>query len=93
LDAVLKDPIGNVVLFVPLGLLLPIGWAKTRELKKVVLAGAGASTIIELSQFLFGLGSLGTIDDVIFNTLGAVMGFALWLFADRIFRTASKALG
>jgi hypothetical protein len=83
LDAVLRDPIGNVVLFVPLGLLLPLGWAATRELKNVVLAGAGVSTIIELSQLL-GLGSVATIDDVIFNTLGAVIGFALWLSADGI---------
>jgi len=76
--AVLKDPIGNVVLFMPLGFLAAVGWAPMRDPRRVLLAGAAVSGGIELSQMLFGLGSLGTIDDVIFNSLGALAGWVPW---------------
>ena len=74
----LKDPIGNVVLFLPLGFLAALGWEQMRDPKRILIAGASVSGGIELSQLLFGLGSLGTIDDVIFNTLGALLGWVGW---------------
>ena len=79
-----KDPLGNVVLFAPLGFLAALGWAHMRRWKPVLIAGIAVSASIELSQMLFGLGSLGTIDDVIFNTLGAMIGFGLWLAAAQV---------
>ncbi len=74
--AVLRDPIGNLLLFVPLGFLGAAGWQSMRRAQKVLLVGALISGCIELSQLLLGLGSLGTIDDVIFNSLGALVGLA-----------------
>ncbi len=74
----LKDPIGNVVLFLPLGFLAALGWEQLRDPRRALLAGAAVSGAIELSQLLFGLGSLGTVDDVIFNSLGALIGWAAW---------------
>ncbi|MBT8216624.1 MAG: VanZ family protein [Acidimicrobiia bacterium] len=78
LSVVLKDPIGNTVLFLPLGFLAAFGWQHMRDPKRILMAGAAVSGGIELSQLLFGLGSLGTIDDVIFNTLGALFGWVGW---------------
>ncbi len=72
---VLKDPIGNVVLFLPLGLCAPLVWPGLRRGWRIFVLGAGFSAGIELSQALFGLGSLGTIDDVIANATGALLGF------------------
>ena len=63
--------IANVALFIPLGFLLPMSF---RRLKwwAVVLIGFGTTCIVELVQPL--LGRTGDLDDVITNTLGAVIG-------------------
>lgn len=77
-SAVLKDPIGNLLLFVPLGFLGAAGWSGLRRTGRMWLVGAAISGLIELSQLFLGLGSLGTIDDVIFNSLGALVGLGLY---------------
>lgn len=66
---------GNLIWFVPLGLLLPMlapqanGW-------RVLLAGAGLSLGIEIAQYLLGTG-YADVDDVLLNALGALAGCGL----------------
>ena len=64
----LLENIGNVVLFIPLGVALKCGGVK--DVKK---AGLLASLLIEVLQFTFALGTF-ECDDLIHNTLGAVIG-------------------
>lgn len=64
----LLENIGNVVLFIPLGVALKCGGMK--DVKK---AGFFASLLIEVLQFTFALGTF-ECDDLIHNTLGAVIG-------------------
>ena len=64
----LFENIGNVVLFIPLGVALKCGGMK--DVKK---AGLLASLLIEVLQFTFALGTF-ECDDLIHNTLGAVIG-------------------
>ena len=64
----LLENIGNVVLFIPLGVALKCGGMK--DVKK---AGFLASLLIEVLQFTFALGTF-ECDDLIHNTLGAVIG-------------------
>lgn len=64
----LLENIGNVVLFIPLGVALK--WVGIRDVKK---AGLLASLLIEVLQFTFALGTF-ECDDLIHNTLGAVIG-------------------
>ena len=66
----------NVVLFLPLGFLLPLLWPKQDKLWKILLAGVAFSLLIELSQLLNIRNS--DIDDLLLNTLGAIAGFALY---------------
>ncbi|MCM1049119.1 MAG: VanZ family protein [Clostridiales bacterium] len=67
----------NILLFIPFGFLVPAIWKERRSLKKVALMGFGLSLIIETLQiFTF---RLTDIDDLIFNTLGAVLGYYIWL--------------
>lgn len=63
----------NVVLFVPLGILLPIGWKKFREKRYALQLGFGISLCIELLQML----TFRTTDvnDLITNTLGTYLGY------------------
>lgn len=64
----LLENIGNVILFIPLGVALK--WSGVKDVKK---AGLLASLLIEILQFTFALGTF-ECDDLIHNTLGAVIG-------------------
>ena len=64
----LLENIGNVILFIPLGVALK--WSGVKDVKK---AGLLASLLIELLQLTFALGTF-ECDDLIHNTLGAVIG-------------------
>lgn len=73
---------GNILLFIPLGLLLPVLTSKLNSLKAIILCGFLGSCIIEGLQLLiscllgFNYRSVD-VDDIILNTFGAVIGF--WL--------------
>lgn len=68
----------NILLFVSLGLLLPIVKESFGSLKKVFISGFLFSLSIEVTQILTKRGWFD-VDDVINNTLGAVIGFILYL--------------
>lgn len=67
----------NIIMFMPLGFLLPFIWKEFRSPLKVLLAGAGYSFGIEFCQ-LFN-NRVTDIDDLIMNTLGAVAGYVIWI--------------
>lgn len=64
----LFENVGNVVLFIPLGVALK--WIGMKNVKK---ASFLASLLIEVLQLTFALGTF-ECDDLIHNTLGAVIG-------------------
>lgn len=67
----------NVLLFIPIGFLLPVVIKKPVWLPPVI--GVGISVIIEFIQLITHRGMCET-DDVISNTIGFLIGFAaLWL--------------
>lgn len=79
----LRILVGNILLFVPLGFLLPALWRHLRHAFVVVLIGMGFSIMIETSQFLF-THRVANVDDVILNSLGVWIGYGffyvtLWL--------------
>ncbi|HXF38020.1 MAG TPA: VanZ family protein [Actinomycetota bacterium] len=67
----------NVLLFVPLGLLLPLRAPALDGWGRILLAGAVASAAVELLQFGLGMGRTAAVDDVLTNTAGAGLGYAL----------------
>lgn len=74
----------NVVLFLPLGFLLPLLWPEWNRMIPALLFGAAFSLLIEASQLLNI--RFTDIDDVLLNTLGAVLGLLLY----RAFAALSK---
>lgn len=72
----------NVVMFLPLGFLIPLIWKELGKLRYILAAGCGFSVLIEVSQILSLRGT--DVDDVIMNTLGAVLGFGLYKLWDRL---------
>lgn len=85
---------GNIVMFVPLGLLLPVLFEKQRSFRRFLLTAAGAVALAELLQFLTRRGFMD-VDDLLLNTLGASAGWGLWklytrLVAPRILQRARE---
>ena len=70
----LRNVIGNILVFMPLGFFIPLLFEKFNNLKKVLKVGCLSSLAIELSQLFVG-NNVCDIDDVIYNTLGALAGF------------------
>lgn len=71
--AFLANATGNVALFVPLGALLAAAGPRLRLALVVVLA-AGLSVAIEAVQYSAGLGRATDANDVVANSLGALLG-------------------
>ncbi|WP_414633106.1 VanZ family protein [Clostridium sp. UBA6640] len=67
----------NIIMTIPLGFLLPLIWKQFRTIKKVALSGFLLSLSIELSQ-LFTRIRTTTTDDLIMNTLGAIIGYFIF---------------
>ncbi|MGY3778640.1 VanZ family protein [Isobaculum melis] len=67
---------GNIFWFVPMGLMLPALLKKSKQIK-TLLIGFGVSLSIEVMQFIFQTG-ISDIDDVIFNTLGTLLGLLVF---------------
>lgn len=79
----------NILLFVPLGCLLPAIWHEYRSVRKTALFGFALSLVIEtLQMFTF---RLTDIDDLIFNTLGTVAGYYIYILFLRIINEREKA--
>ncbi|MBR0040819.1 MAG: VanZ family protein [Oscillospiraceae bacterium] len=73
----------NILLFFPLGLLLPIMYKRYDSIKKVALAGFLISLSIELVQ-MFECGATD-INDLITNTIGACLGYFISKYLRKIF--------
>lgn len=65
--------LGNIGIFIPFGLLLPIIWVSMRRLGKLLLTVAAALVILEVSQMLLGAGTMD-VDDIILNIAGVLCG-------------------
>lgn len=89
----------NFIMLIPLGILIPSTFKYLRGPVRTTLAGLVLSVAIELAQIIFKRGYFD-VDDIIFNTLGALTGYILFAgFYDgmlgikrRIITDASKKL-
>lgn len=73
---------GNVIMFIPLGFLLPKVFHRQNRLWKVLLTTALLIIGVELAQLLTLLGSFDT-DDLILNVLGAAIGYGFYKLYDK----------
>lgn len=73
----------NIIMFIPLGFLLPFLWKKYQKLTPTLLFGFLFSLFIELSQLITLRAT--DIDDLIANTLGALIGYLIWKIYMKIF--------
>jgi len=87
-ESILFDIVGNVIMLLPLGILVPIWIRKADSLKKVALTGCFISVFIEIIQLITTRGFF-EIDDIVHNTLGTLIGaligcpLARWLYSQQ----------
>ena len=74
--------VGNLVWFVPLGVLLPV---LTKARNATILWGLGLSLYIEVSQYVFGT-RVSEVEDLILNTAGTGIGYLIYLGARKLVR-------
>lgn len=72
----------NAVLFVSIGFLLPMVWKKFEKIHHTVLWGFLFSLSIEISQIFND--RVTDIDDLLMNTVGAILGYFLFRLVKRI---------
>lgn len=75
----LVNLVGNIVMFLPLGL-LPGVWPKQRKFWVFFLTVTAMILAVEALQLFTTLGT-ADIDDLICNVLGASFGFGIWKLA------------
>ena len=71
-----RNLLGNFVLFMPMGVLLPCVIRKLDRFWKVTLTVLGMVVMVEIVQGILRVGSVD-IDDVLFNVVGAMIGYGL----------------
>lgn len=88
--------IGNIVIFIPFGVYLPLFKKDKRILPNLLILGA-VSLLVEIIQGIFGIGT-ADIDDLILNCLGGLIGISgyrlllFWVRDEKKIRTAITIL-
>lgn len=73
----------NIVMFIPLGIILPLMWTRYDDFKQTVRYGFYVSLLIEISQ-LFVRSRATDVNDLIMNTLGAMIGWLIYKLFSRL---------
>ena len=73
----LLNLVGNVSVFIPSGIVLPIVYRRLNSFGKVTAAGALLSLGIEILQLPFSVRSTD-VDDLILNTCGTMIGYGIY---------------
>lgn len=82
-NVLLRNLILNIILFIPLGILLPWYSDKLRRMYIVVLIGLLATLAIEFTQHFNGYGTF-EIDDALNNTIGTLLGYCIFMIFYRL---------
>jgi len=84
----IRSHILNVIMFMPLGFLLSCIWENYRNLWRSTCVGFFMSLAIEISQ-LFCY-RVTDVNDLITNTVGTIVGYTIWMCANRIVNISQK---
>jgi D-alanyl-D-alanine carboxypeptidase/glycopeptide antibiotics resistance protein len=82
---------GNILMFIPVGMLLVLLSNKCQKLYVTILIGAGLSVLIEALQLFSSRGT--DIDDIILNTAGTLCGYLLGRIILNVLPSLRKKVG
>jgi len=83
-----KNTILNIILFIPLGIMLPFLWKKYNTFRATLIFGFSMSLAIEMLQILTYRAT--DINDLIANTVGAVLGYFVFRTTSCIYPSVTK---
>ncbi|MCM3720140.1 VanZ family protein [Fictibacillus phosphorivorans] len=86
---IFKNIFGNIILFLPLGLLLPLIFRVFNSWRLMFVIGFGTSFIIEVLQYEYAK-RIFDIDDILLNGLGAMTGLFIFKFFALLFRLMER---
>lgn len=75
---------GNILLFCPLGFLVPLLYPRCARLVQIGALAFGSSLLLEGIQLVTGLGGFD-VDDLILNVLGGLLGWLAYRLLRRLF--------
>lgn len=76
---------GNIIAFIPFGMLLRWARNKNTTFVQALLYSLGFTLVIETVQYITKLGVFD-IDDIIMNTLGGVIGYCIYYVTAKLIR-------
>lgn len=85
----LVNLLGNVFVFSPIGIFIPMLWKRMSSIVKITFIGLGVTCFIEAFQYFIGRST--DIDDIILNTIGVVIGYGVFLVW-KVFVTNEKTV-
>ena len=68
--------LGNILLFVPMGIFLPALFDKMDDFKRVVVTASCISFLVEFIQLLTQTGEFD-VDDILLNSIGGAIGYVM----------------
>ena len=74
--------IGNIILFLPIGIFLPALWKFWRSWKKMILFSFLFPLLIEISQLFSN--RFVDVDDIILNAFGIMLGYGIYVLLKKI---------
>ncbi|MBQ8662564.1 MAG: VanZ family protein [Eubacterium sp.] len=80
--AVTANLLGNVLIFLPFGMLVPFLTKRFKTFWSVALLTFEMSVLVELVQLVTKVGSCD-VDDILLNTIGGMLGFVCYAIAVR----------
>lgn len=80
---------GNVLAFMPLGILIPVSFPGIDRWWMILLHSFWLSLCIELFQLVSHFGAFD-VDDILLNTLGGLLGFFIFLIIRFVYRKVHK---
>ena len=81
--------IGNILVFMPLGVFLPKLFQRCRKLSAVTLLSLEVSLVIEVTQLATRIGSFD-VDDLLLNTMGGILGYLIYRIVSGVRRLFGK---
>lgn len=78
-----RNIILNILLFMPLGFLLPIYSDKLKKIYKIAILGFITTLLIEFMQYITKRG-IFEVDDIFNNTIGAILGYCVFMIYYRL---------
>ena len=89
IDIALINLLGNILIFIPLGILLPTLWKQLDTFLNCTVSCFGLILMVEITQLFTTRGSCD-IDDLILNLIGCMIGYAIHAGASKTSPSGEK---